>query len=394
MAAGAVSLLPDPPNPSIQATQAQQEALQAQQAEQRHQRHQELAQWEAAKRGGQQLIADQKQTQAQAARQAAPQAMQAAQAARADDDDSAARTGEKMRMVLATAAVLVHAATCKNDSCPVPHCNKMRRSHAHLVECNRVECMTCLKLKPLLYVHAQHCVATPGETCVVSWCARAKRELTVRQQAAQRQQQLSGRQHAICGSGTPNMMDAAGAAGQSSVIDLTGDDVVPPPPPPPPPPPKRQRPAAPDTQDSATHEPPVMPLSAGQAKEDRLARYLLVIAHAMKCNDSHGCGMVDCKRTKELVANHTRSCTQGDACLYPRCALSKKLMLHHRQCRDQACAICVPLRRCMAAAKMSADASSAQPLPQVRQPTKSKEARLTLLLCQRRARNTRMKNHS
>ena len=384
VAAGAVSLLPDPPDPSIQATQAQQEALQAQQAEQQHQRHQqELAQWEAAKRGGQQLIADQKQqTQAQAARQVAPQAMQAVQVqtARADDDDSApgaARTGEKMRMVLATAAVLVHAATCtsKNDSCPVPHCNKMRRSHAHLVECNRVECMTCLKLKPLLYVHAQHCVATPGEPCVVAWCARAKRELTVRQQAAQRQQ-LSRRQHAICGSGTPNMMDAAGAAGQSSVIDLTGDDVVPPPRRPPPP--KRQRPTLqPDTlagsQDSATPEPPVTPLSADQAKGERLARYLLVIAHAMKCNDSHGCGMVDCKRTKDLVANHTRSCTQGDACLFPRCALSKKLMLHHRQCRDQACAICVPLRRCMAAAKMSADASSAQPPPQVRQPTKSKE---------------------
>ena len=379
-AAGAVSFLPDPP----EATQAQQEALQAQQAQQTKQRYQqELAQWEAANRGGQQLIADQKQqAQSEVARQAARQAAQAVQTAQAkrvaqaDDSDSPPGAGGKLRLVLATAAVLVHAATCKNASCPLPHCEKMKKSHAHLVECNTVGCMICLKLKPLLYVHAQHCVAVPGEPCVVSWCAHAKRELKARQQAAQLQQ-LGGRQRAGGGSGTPSMDAAAGtsAAGQSSVIDLTDDDVVVPPPPPP----KRQRPAAqpgtpPGSQGSATPEPPFMPLSADPAKVDRLARYLLVIAHAMKCNDNHGCGMAECKRTKDLVINHTRSCHQGDSCLFPRCALSKKLMLHHRQCRDQTCAICLPLRRCLAATKMSADASSsAQPPPQVRRPTKSQK---------------------
>ena len=386
VAAGAASLLLGfAPDPCYQATQAQQqEVLWAQQAEQRHQQHQqELAQWEAVRRSHQQLIADQ-QAQAQVAQQVLAQA---ARVAPAVNDDFL-----RARLVRAIAAVLVHAATCKNVLCPVPHCEKMKKNHAHFVECNTVECMLCLKLKPLLYVHAQHCAAAPGEPCVVTWCARAKREFTmvVHRQASAQRQQLSRRQRAMCGSGPPNMMNAAGAsavasagasaAGQSSVIDLTGDDDVPPPPPPP----KWQRPATqpgtplPGPQGSATPEPPVTPLSSDPAKADRLARYLLVIAHAMKCNNGHGCGMPECRRTKDLVVNHTRYCTQGDACLFPRCAISKKLMLHHRQCRDQACAICLPLRRCLAATKMSADNSSAQPPPQVRRPTQSKKGEVEL----------------
>ena len=135
---------------------------------------------------------------------------------------------EKLRLMLANSAVLVHAATCKNASCPVPHCEKMKKCHEHLVKCSTVGCMVCLKLKPLQALHCKYCVATPGEPCVVSWCSRAKRELTERRQADQRQQ-LSGR-------------PMTSAAGQSPVIDLTGDDDVPPPPPPP----ERQRPSAPE----------------------------------------------------------------------------------------------------------------------------------------------------
>ena len=234
LAAGSRSRLPDSKT-SIQATQ--QEVLRAQQVEQRQRRYQqELAQCEAAKRGSQELL------------QAAQQAAEALEAAQQADHGSRGRQitpGEKLRLVLATSAVLVHAATCKNASCPVPHCEKMKKRHEHLVKCSTVGCMVCLKLKPLQALHCKHCVATPGEPCVVSWCSRAKRELTQRRQADQRQQ-LSGR-------------PMTSAAGQSPAIDLTGDDDVPPPPPPP----ERQRPSA----QPGTSDPPATPASASRAKE-------------------------------------------------------------------------------------------------------------------------------
>merc|ERR1719454_2384538 len=100
------------------------------------------------------------------------------------------------------------------------------------------------------------------------------------------------------------------------------------------------------------------------------AHYLLVLAHVMKCTN-HDCAVPECKPTKDLVTNHTRSCRAGDACQYPRCALSKKLMRPHRECPDQACAICLPLRRRLAAAKMGAVASAApQQQPIRRKPNK------------------------
>ena len=73
----------------------------------------------------------------------------------------------------------------------------------------------------------------------------------------------------------------------------------------------------------------------------------------MKCVNPE-CQVPDCSSTKALVTNHTRQCRAGDACTYPRCALSKRLMRHHRECPDQACPICLPLRRRLAAAKMGA----------------------------------------
>ena len=113
LAAGSRSHLPDS-KPSIQATQ--QEVLRAQQVEQRQRRHQqELAQCEAAKRDSQQLL------------QAAQQAAQALEAAQQADHGSRGRQitpGEKLRLVLATSAVLVHAATCKNALYPPTTCHK------------------------------------------------------------------------------------------------------------------------------------------------------------------------------------------------------------------------------------------------------------------------------
>ena len=91
------------------------------------------------------------------------------------------------------------------------------------------------------------------------------------------------------------------------------------------------------------------------------SHYLLVLAHATKCQ-SADCTVPECALTKTLLANHTRSCRAGEACTYPRCALAKALMLHHLKCQDQTCAICLPLRRRMAATKSFPPPGSLPPL--------------------------------
>lgn len=48
---------------------------------------------------------------------------------------SAAPASQQQRLEVAAAAVLVHAAGCKSATCPVPHCNKMRKIHMHFLEC-------------------------------------------------------------------------------------------------------------------------------------------------------------------------------------------------------------------------------------------------------------------
>ena len=92
----------------------------------------------------------------------------------------------------------------------------------------------------------------------------------------------------------------------------------------------------------------------------------------MKCTNN-ACTVAECAPTKALVTNHTRSCRAGDACQYPRCALSKRLMRHHRECPDQGCPICLPLRRRLAAAKMGVVASSIPGHGATRKPSKRKK---------------------
>ena len=104
---------------------------------------------------------------------------------------AAASAGRQQRLEVAAAAVLVHAASCKSASCPVPYCNKMKKIHSHLIECNTVECPICKKLKSLTYIHAKHCVVALGEQCVIPYCARAKREPQVLMQQRQQQGQRS-----------------------------------------------------------------------------------------------------------------------------------------------------------------------------------------------------------
>lgn len=244
---------------------------------------------------------------------------------------------QQQRLEVAAAAVLVHAASCSDAACPVPHCNKMKKIHAHFLECTTSDCAICKKLRPLTYIHAKHCHTAPGEQCVIPYCARAKRELQAlmnRNQNAQRAALAAGaasgggigggdsRAAVPLGSGMlqpsgASMMGSSGASWNGSHGALGGLDS-----------------------------------SSVQAQ----AHYLLVLAHVMKCANPN-CSVTECATTKALVTNHTRSCRAGDACAYPRCALSKRLMRHHRECPDQNCPVCLPLRRRLQAAKMNVQTS-------------------------------------
>ena len=88
-------------------------------------------------------------------------------------------------------------ASCKNAQCPVPHCNKMKKIHSHFLECSTTDCGICKKLKPLTYIHAKHCSTAPGESCVIPYCARAKKEL---QALVQQRSQGLGQRGGCCSS--------------------------------------------------------------------------------------------------------------------------------------------------------------------------------------------------
>ena len=130
---------------------------------------------------------------------------------------AAPAAAQQQRLEVAAAAVLVHAAGCKNPSCTVPHCNKMKKIHTHFLECNsQPDCAICKKLKPLTFIHAKHCVAAPGEHCVIPYCARAKRELQMLVHRRGQQQQ----QAAAAGGGAPGGLPNGMGSGTGAAAGL------------------------------------------------------------------------------------------------------------------------------------------------------------------------------
>jgi hypothetical protein len=245
---------------------------------------------------------------------------------------------QQQRLEVAAAAVLVHAASCSDAACPVPHCNKMKKIHAHFLECTTTDCAICKKLRPLTYIHAKHCHTAPGEQCVIPYCSRAKRELQAlmsRNQNAQRAALAAGAASsgAIGGGDSGSGVSMAGGMLHSS----SGASMI----------------GSGSASWNGSHG-ALGGLDSSSVQTQ--AHYLLVLAHVMKCVNVN-CSVAECATTKALVTNHTRSCRAGDACAYPRCALSKRLMRHHRECPDQNCMVCLPLRRRLQAAKMNVQAS-------------------------------------
>ncbi|XP_057648062.1 histone acetyltransferase p300-like [Chionomys nivalis] len=82
---------------------------------------------------------------------------------------------------------LVHACQCRNASCSLPSCQKMKRVVLHTKGCKRKtngECPICKQLYALLCYHAKHC---QENKCPVPFCFKIKQ--TIRQQELQHQLQ-------------------------------------------------------------------------------------------------------------------------------------------------------------------------------------------------------------
>lgn len=207
---------------------------------------------------------------------------------------SVAPAAQQQRLEVAAAAVLVHAAGCKNPTCPVPHCNKMRKIHTHFLECRRVsyggapwasratlrhtrhflptvlhacatlpyryrgcslaDCAICKKLKPLTFIHAKHCVSAPGEQCVIPYCARAKRELHLLMQ------RRGGSLAAADDTRGPGVPSSTGAGGAATALLSGGGGSA-------------------STAGMLSTAPAALESMNTQAQ----AHYLLVLAHVMKC---------------------------------------------------------------------------------------------------------------
>ncbi|XP_029953596.1 histone acetyltransferase p300-like [Salarias fasciatus] len=83
---------------------------------------------------------------------------------------------------------LVHACQCRNASCSLPSCQKMKRVVQHTKGCKRKTnggCPICKQLIALCCYHAKHC---EENRCPVPFCLNIKHKLH-QQQLQQRLQQ-------------------------------------------------------------------------------------------------------------------------------------------------------------------------------------------------------------
>ncbi|KAL4566216.1 hypothetical protein LXL04_030328 [Taraxacum kok-saghyz] len=73
-------------------------------------------------------------------------------------------------------------------------------------------------------------------------------------------------------------------------------------------------------------------------------RWLLFLMHARKCAYPPGnCPESNCITVQKLLS-HIMTCHNVNNCQYPRCQRSKVLLHHHKNCRDETCPVCVPVK--------------------------------------------------
>ncbi|XP_076915941.1 histone acetyltransferase HAC1-like isoform X1 [Bidens hawaiensis] len=89
---------------------------------------------------------------------------------------------------------------------------------------------------------------------------------------------------------------------------------------------------------------PVDPSSAQQTKFRNQIRWLLFMLHARNCVYSPGkCPAIHCVFVQKLC-KHIVSCNDVTQCQYPRCHKSRELLHHYKQCKDESCPVCVPVK--------------------------------------------------
>ncbi|KAI1727816.1 TAZ zinc finger domain-containing protein [Ditylenchus destructor] len=82
-----------------------------------------------------------------------------------------------------------------------------------------------------------------------------------------------------------------------------------------------------------------------------MQKQLAVLLHAFKCqqrekNDTQNmtpCTLLYC-RTMKGVLGHLINCTAGRQCTYPHCASSRQIITHFKNCNQEDCAVCKPVK--------------------------------------------------
>nr|GEU76674.1 histone acetyltransferase HAC1-like isoform X1 [Tanacetum cinerariifolium] len=103
---------------------------------------------------------------------------------------------------------------------------------------------------------------------------------------------------------------------------------------------------------------PITPCLNRELQYRNQQRWLLFMRHARKCVHPDGkCPESNCSTAQKLW-NHMISCKDVVQCKYPRCRGTKRLLHHHRNCRDQNCPVCVPVKRFVAVQLKGGDAGN------------------------------------
>ncbi|KAL8160258.1 hypothetical protein V2J09_001795 [Rumex salicifolius] len=77
-------------------------------------------------------------------------------------------------------------------------------------------------------------------------------------------------------------------------------------------------------------------------KMELLEKWLLFLRHARRCAAPEGKCVDNCINAQKLF-KHMDGCNMSP-CPYPRCHHTKVLINHHKNCKDQRCPVCIPVK--------------------------------------------------